>query len=190
MFGFLPVAPRVLRAHAQCYLRCSFRQTRKRFPLSDTPPGNDAMVQLMREHVKMMNAVVPWARAVGFKVNRIEPGHIWGVQPWAGHLVGEAETGIIHGGVITTFLDNLSGMACNAALKSPRFVATIDLRIDYMRPAEPGRDIIGEAECYHVTRTVCFTRAWAYHESRDKVIATSAGTFALGAARLGEEGGA
>jgi len=48
-----------------------------------------------------------------------------------------------------------------------------------MRPADKGRAIIGEAECYHVTRTVCFTRAWAYHETRDKVIATAAGAFAI-----------
>ena len=48
-----------------------------------------------------------------------------------------------------------------------------------MRPADKGRDILAEAECYHVTRNVAFTRAWAYHDSRDKVIATAAGTFAL-----------
>ena len=51
--------------------------------------------------------------------------------------------------------------------------------VDARRPADPRRDIIGEAECYHLTRNVAFTRAWAYHESRDKVIATAAGAFAI-----------
>ena len=74
-------------------------------------------------------------------------------------LVGDPDTGVIHGGVLTAFLDNLCGTAASSALSKPRFVATLDLRIDYMRPAEQGRDIIGEAECYHQTRNICFTRA-------------------------------
>ncbi len=147
--------------------------------MSETEPPNDQMIELMRNHVSSMNRVVPWAREVGFEVTRIERRHVWGVQPWHEALIGDPESGVIHGGVITTFLDNLSGMACNAALNAPRFVATIDLRIDYMRSAEKGRPIMGEAECYHVTRAVCFTRAWAYHDTRDHMIATSAGTFAL-----------
>lgn len=153
--------------------------------MTDDTSDNTTMVNMMREHVVLMNSAVPWGRHVGFEVTRVERGHVWGVQPWDAKLVGDPDTGIIHGGVITTFLDHLSGMACNAALNEIRFVATIDLRIDYMRPAETGRTVLGEAECYHVTRSVCFTRAWAYHETRDKVIATAAGTFAIGALRGG-----
>ena len=134
---------------------------------------------IMRENIGMIAKAVPWGRELGFEFTRVEQGHIWGRQPWAEKLVGNPETGVIHGGVITTFLDNLCGAACGTALKEFRFVATLDLRIDYMRPADKGRDIIGEAECYHVTRSVCFTRAWAYHETRDKVIATAAGAFAI-----------
>lgn len=139
----------------------------------------DKRIELMRQHMDGMTHVVPWARETGFKVTRVERGHIWGLQPFADHLVGDVEARVIHGGVITTMLDNLSGMSCAASLEEFRFVATLDLRIDYMRPADGGRDIIGEAECYHVTKSVAFTRAWAYHESRDKVIATAQGAFAI-----------
>ena len=139
----------------------------------------EGQLKLLRERLDGMSALIPWAKELGFKFTKVEQGHVWGLQPWSEKLVGDAETGVIHGGVVTTFLDNLCGTACTSALDEMRFVATLDLRIDYMRSAEKGRDIIGEAECYHVTRSVCFCRGWAYHESRDKVIATAAGAFAI-----------
>ena len=150
-----------------------------------TNPMNDldARIKFMRENLTSMMKVTPWANEMGFEVTRIEKGHVWGVQPFREHLVGDPETRVIHGGVITTLLDNLCGMSCALSLKEFRFVATLDLRIDYMRPAESGCDILAEAECYHVTKSVAFCRAWAYHESRDKVIATAQGAFAINKVR-------
>ena len=139
----------------------------------------DARIEFMRKNMADMMKVTPWANEMGFEVTRIEKGHVWGVQPFREHLVGDPETQVIHGGVITTLLDNLCGAACGATLEEFRFVATLDLRIDYMRPAESGRDILAEAECYPVTKSVAFCRAWAYHESREKVIAAAQGAFAI-----------
>ncbi|MEM7458619.1 MAG: PaaI family thioesterase [Pseudomonadota bacterium] len=144
-------------------------------PLED----QDARIQFMRDNMTNMMSVAPWANEMGFEITRIEKGHVWGVQPFREHLIGDLENRVIHGGVITTLLDNLCGMSCSTAMREFRFVATLDLRIDYMRPAESGRDILGEAECYHLTKSVAFCRAWAYHESRDKVIATAQGAFAI-----------
>jgi len=135
--------------------------------------------QVMGENLAIMTGGIPWGRRMSFRVTKLEKGRVWGVQPWKERLVGDPDTGVIHGGVLTSFLDNLSGMAASSSLEKARFVSTLDLRIDYMRPAEPHREILGEAECYHITRNVCFTHAWAYHESRDKVIATAAGAFAI-----------
>ena len=90
----------------------------------------DKRINLMRQHMDGMTQVVPWAKETGFKVARVERRQVWGVQPFAEHLVGDVEAQVIHGGVITTLLDNLSGMACAASLEEFRFVATLDLRID------------------------------------------------------------
>lgn len=147
--------------------------------MEESTAGLDKRIEMMREHMKQITEFTPWANEMGFEVTRIEKGHIWGVQPYKEHLIGDPETGVVHGGVITTLLDNLCGMSCSTALQEFRFVATLDLRIDYMRPAERGRNILAEAECYHVTKSVAFCRAWAYHENRDKVIATAQGAFAI-----------
>lgn len=147
--------------------------------MDDNTDSLEQRIELMRKHMDDITQIVPWARETLTKVTRIEPGRIWGLQPFAEHLIGDPKARVIHGGVITTMLDSLCGMACAVTLKELQFVATLDLRIDYMRPADTGRDIIGEAECYHVTKSVAFTRAWAYHESRDKVIATAQAAFAI-----------
>jgi len=90
---------------------------------------------------------------------------------------------VLHGGVITTLLDNCAGIAVATALPDLRSIATLDLRIDYMKPATPGLDVIGYTRCYKVTRHIAFVNGVAYHESADDPIATTAMTFMLGANR-------
>lgn len=140
---------------------------------------NEMILKTMRENMSKAIAFVPWAKELGLEFISVERGKASGKISWSEHLIGDPDTGIIHGGVITSLLDNLAGMAVVSALDEFRSTATLDLRIDYMRPAEKGSDIIGEAECYHLTRTVAFIRASAFQEGDDKVIATATGAFAL-----------
>lgn len=133
--------------------------------------------KLEREALRIFS--VPWARALGFELTRVEKGRAFARVAWVEEHVGDPDSGVVHGGVLTALLDNLCGVSIGTALRTPMAMATLDLRIDYMRPAEPGRDIIAEAECYHLTRNVAFTHAWAYHDSRERLIATAAGAFAL-----------
>ncbi len=95
-------------------------------------------------------------------------------------LIGNPDTGTIHGGAITALLDGASGAAVFSALTEWRPIATIDLRIDYLRAAEAPRDVQAIAHCYKVTRNVAFVRAVAFHDDEHDPIATSAATFMLG----------
>ena len=54
------------------------------------------------------------------------------------------------------------------------------VRIDYVRPAAPGQAVIAEAECYRITRSVAFTRAFAHQGDAKDPVAAAAGTFMLG----------
>ncbi len=120
---------------------------------------------------------VPHNRALGLEI--VELGDDWSLYrlPWAEKLVGNPETGVLHGGAITTLLDAACGSAVFAALPVPMPVATLDLRIDYLRPAERGLHVHARAACFKVTRNVAFVRAVAYHDDEADPIATATGTF-------------
>ncbi|MEL6568866.1 MAG: PaaI family thioesterase [Pseudomonadota bacterium] len=135
---------------------------------------------LMRKHAHTIMTAVPWARTLGFELVSIDKAKAMGKVAWREDLVGDPETGVIAGGVLTALLDNLCGVAVGAALTEFKSMATLDLRIDYMRPATKGEDVLAEAECYHITRSIAFCRATAFHgEAQNRIIATATATFAL-----------
>jgi uncharacterized protein (TIGR00369 family) len=120
----------------------------------------------------------PHSRALGLEVVAVEPQVILKV-PYRPDLVGEPDTGVIAGGVVTTLLDLACGWATALALKEPTSFATLDLRIDYMRPAEPGRDLLATAHCYKLTRSVAFLRAVAYDADPADPVAAAQAAFML-----------
>ncbi|MFV0280165.1 MAG: hotdog domain-containing protein [Rhodoblastus sp.] len=119
----------------------------------------------------------------GLKLDRYEPGEAWTSLPYRPVFVGDAQTGVLHGGVVTAMLDESCGMAVQLALDGRRAIATLDLRIDYQRPATPGIELKAHAICYRVTRSIAFVRATAYEESEDEPVATATACFMAGANR-------
>jgi uncharacterized protein (TIGR00369 family) len=131
---------------------------------------------------------IPHARALGMRVIELRYGHGFMRVPYDEKLIGNPATGVVHGGVITAFLDTLCGLVVMASVPARTAIATLDLRIDYLRPAAPNSDILGSAECYKVTRTIAFVRGIAYQETFRDPIANCAGTFMLGANGFRAEG--
>ena len=82
--------------------------------------------------------------------------------PYRPVFVGDTETGVLHGGVVTAMLDESCGLAVQLALDGTRAIATLDLRIDYQKPATPGLAIRAHSLCYRVTRSIAFVRSTAY----------------------------
>ena len=97
--------------------------------------------------------------------------------PYSPQIVGNPQTGVIHGGAITSLMDTACGMATLCVLPEFEVCPTLDLRIDYMHPAEPHKDVHGFAQCYRVTTDVIFTRGFAYQDDPEQPIAHVVGTF-------------
>jgi len=69
---------------------------------------------------------------------------------------------VVHGGVVTVLLDSLSGMCIVPLLGGMAKTATLDFRIDYLKPAVPGEDIFAKVHCYRTTKNIAFTRGWPF----------------------------
>jgi uncharacterized protein (TIGR00369 family) len=123
------------------------------------------------------------SRALEFELVSVGPREGIIKMPWREAFVGEVDTGVIAGGAVTALLDHAGGLAVLAALTRPGFAATLDLRIDYQRPAVPGRDIFAHAYCYRITRSVAFVRASAYETDPADPVATIQATYMLTGAR-------
>ena len=119
----------------------------------------------------------------GLRLDRVAPGESWSSLAYRPVFVGDTETGVLHGGVVTAMLDESCGMAVQLALDGTRAIATLDLRIDYQKPATPGLDIKAHSVCYRVTRSIAFVRSTAYQESEDDPVATATACFMVGANR-------
>ncbi|MEQ1547848.1 MAG: PaaI family thioesterase [Chakrabartia sp.] len=97
--------------------------------------------------------------------------------PYNAQLASDATTGIMASGPILTMMDMVTSMSI--WLRAGKFQpqATLDLRVDYLRPATPGNTIIGHGECYALTRSIAFIRGFAHDGDPDRPLAHVAGTY-------------
>ena len=123
--------------------------------------------------------LIRYSQALGMRVEKIGPGVAEMSMPYGEELVGDAQTGVIHGGAVSALMDTCGGASVVSHPDAPAYTATIDLRIDYMRAATPGQRIYARAECHRLTRSVAFVRAVAHDDDADNPVATATGAFTV-----------
>jgi uncharacterized protein (TIGR00369 family) len=145
--------------------------------VSDPPPPFGALDAIYDQ-------MSPQMRALGVETLEAGDGRALLRLPYKPEMVGDPATGVIAGGVVTTLLDHACGRAVLARMSELVVFATLDLRIDYMRPARPHQPVYARAHCYKMGRTVAFVRATAYEDSPDDPVAAAQAAFMLNSSTL------
>ena len=127
-------------------------------------------------------------RVLGLKITRISPEGVTGRIAMKQELVGHYSHNRLHGGVVSAGLDAIGGLAVLAAIgarhmdepfaqRLHRFakLGTIDLRIDYLRPAL-GEHFELRAEVLRLGSRVASTRM-EFYDPEGKLLSTGAGAY-------------
>jgi uncharacterized protein (TIGR00369 family) len=117
--------------------------------------------------------------ALGFAFDGLHGGQPRIRAPWREDLVGDPDSGVFAGGLVTTLLDHIGGLAVWTALDTFQPLATLDLRVDYMRAARPHEDLLAQGHCYHLTPTIAFVRAWAFETDPSDPVAAAQAAYIL-----------
>jgi uncharacterized protein (TIGR00369 family) len=134
--------------------------------------AEQAKIQMARQFM----AAIPHSKDLGMELTQIEAGTATITMPYDERLIGDPDTGVIHGGAVAALMDSCCGAAVMSHPANAGGTATIDLRIDYMRAATPGQALSTTATCYHITRSVAFVRATAVDEDTQNPVAMATGT--------------
>lgn len=120
---------------------------------------------------------IPHSRECGMAIDRLDASGADAHLPYRPEWLGDTGRGLIHTGIIISLVDTVSGLAALAAIGRFEPVPTLDLRMDYLRPAVPDKTLRARAECYRLTRSICFVRASAWQDAAAEPVAVSQSTF-------------
>jgi uncharacterized protein (TIGR00369 family) len=135
--------------------------------ISELPPGLDPDQLSANGH----------AHGIGLRL--IATGEDWAEMAfdYDPKLAMSAASGVLASGPIISLIDSASAVAIFAKTRKVRPTATLDMRIDYVRAAEPGKPMIARGHCYRVARNVAFVRCEAHDGDPDDLVAHATASF-------------
>ena len=130
--------------------------------------------------INVVETQIPMAKFIGVKVLEINDGYVKLHFPYKEEFIGDPRTKRLHGGYTATAIDLAGGVAAMTFMTSKEDdVATIDMRIDYLRPGQ-AKDIVAEGKVISRRRRTIVTDMHIYHkDDLTKIIAAGRGVFAI-----------
>jgi uncharacterized protein (TIGR00369 family) len=126
---------------------------------------------------RTIEELIPIHKFLGVELLELRQGYAKVKVPFREEVIGDFRRRRWHGGIIATVMDSVGGIAGGTHFTSPKDkMVTIDLRIDYFKPAEASA-IIVEGEIVRLGKTITVSRMKAYQENKDELIAEGKGVY-------------
>jgi uncharacterized protein (TIGR00369 family) len=130
--------------------------------------GPAAVLQMLEQHV-------PFNRLLGIRGENVEPGKAVLVLPVRPDFVGDPRRPALHGGVLSTLIDTAGGAAAWSALNAGESISTVDLRVDFLEPADLSGPLRAEAVLVRKGNRVCHVRVRLTQDA--KLVAEGTGVY-------------
>ena len=143
--------------------------------MSEAVSTDEAVAAMAR--VDAFLAAWPYARFLGMQA-RLDAGGLIGVLPFSPHLVGNPLIPELHGGVVGGFLELTALAQLAADAEGQRAPRTVDITIDYLRPARD-RVTYARPEVIKRGRRVANLQVTAWQDDPKSPVATLRGHFVL-----------
>jgi uncharacterized protein (TIGR00369 family) len=125
----------------------------------------------------LMEEAIPFNRLLGVRMPLARKGFVRLEVPFRDELVGDFLRPALHGGVLSALADTAGGAAVWVSIKDGARVSTIDLRMDYLRPAKLEL-LVAEATIVRIGNRVGVADVRLFHPSTEtETIATGKGVY-------------
>ncbi len=126
---------------------------------------------------KVVEQMIPLHKFLGVEVLEIEKGYVKLRIPFREEVLGNFVHRHWHGGMLSAMLDSAGGMVAGTCF--PELfdrISTIDIRVDYLRPAKD-KAIIAEGKALRVGYRTVVTSMQIRQEGSEEVLTEGRGVF-------------
>jgi uncharacterized protein (TIGR00369 family) len=126
---------------------------------------------------EFMTNQIPFNRLLGIVIEDLQEGFCRLKIPFRPELVGDPFRPALHGGVLSALADTTGGAAVFSVVGLNDRVSTIDMLVDYLRPAEL-KDVVCESSVTRIGNRLASTDMKLFHpDAPDQLIATGRGVY-------------
>jgi uncharacterized protein (TIGR00369 family) len=125
----------------------------------------------------LFEKIIPIHRHLGLEFLEVEEGHVKVRMPFRDEFVGDFRQDRWHGGMMALLMDVAGGSAAMTKLNSwTDPIATVDIRVDYLRPAT-NHDVIAEGDVVRNGSAIIVTEMTAIEADSNILLSRGTGVF-------------